>query len=102
MQSPNVRTIMLAGFTTLILAMPAFAFPIGNLAATQTSRATNVQYNVNKFECFTDDGYGRFRPCSSSYKRQHPEWRSSFECQLDDGYGRYRPCSQYKRKAAKR
>ena len=44
-------------------------------------------------QCMTDDGYGRFRPCSASYKREHPNWRAGPECMTDDGYGRYRPCS---------
>jgi hypothetical protein len=41
----------------------------------------------------TDDGYGRFRPCSALYKRQNPNWRAGSACMTDDGYGRYRPCS---------
>ena len=44
-------------------------------------------------QCMTDDGYGRFRPCSALYKRQHPNWRNGPECMTDDGYGRMRPCS---------
>ena len=53
-------------------------------------------------QCMTDDGYGRFRPCSEGYKREHANWRSGYECMTDDGYGRYRPCSSgYKQKHAK-
>jgi hypothetical protein len=44
-------------------------------------------------QCMTDDGYGRFRPCSALYKREHPNWRNGPECMTDDGYGRMRPCS---------
>ena len=44
-------------------------------------------------QCMTDDGYGRIRPCTGLYKRQHPNWRSGPECMTDDGYGRMRPCS---------
>jgi hypothetical protein len=43
--------------------------------------------------CFTDDGYGRKRACSSGgvgYKRV----KVSTECTTDDGYGRKRSCSQ--------
>src|SRR5262245_31677532 len=32
-----------------------------------------------------DDGYGRIRPCSGLYKRQHPNWRAGAECMTDDG-----------------
>ena len=50
----------------------------------------------------TDDGYGRFRPCSALYRQQHPNWRSGCECMTDDGYGRYRPCdANYKARYAK-
>jgi hypothetical protein len=53
-------------------------------------------------QCMTDDGYGRYRPCSGLYKRQHPNWRAGNECMTDDGYGRYRPCSgRYKQKHQK-
>ena len=53
-------------------------------------------------QCMTDDGYGRFRPCSAGYKRANPNWRASDKCMTDDGYGRYRPCdSGYKQKHAK-
>jgi hypothetical protein len=53
-------------------------------------------------ECMTDDGYGRKRPCSAGYKREHPNWRGTDDCFTDDGYGRKRPCSAgYKSKFAK-
>jgi hypothetical protein len=53
-------------------------------------------------QCMTDDGYGRLRPCSASYKREHPNWRAGDECMTDDGYGRLRPCSAlYKQKIDK-
>jgi hypothetical protein len=51
-------------------------------------------------QCMTDDGYGRFRPCSNLYKRQHPNWRAGSECMTDDGYGRYRPCSNLYRQGS--
>jgi len=53
-------------------------------------------------QCMTDDGYGRFRPCSAGYKREHPNWRAGDECMTDDGYGRFRSCSAgYKPRHAK-
>jgi hypothetical protein len=53
-------------------------------------------------QCMTDDGYGRLRPCSALYKREHPNWRAGDECMTDDGYGRMRPCSAlYKQKNEK-
>lgn len=50
---------------------------------------------AGKYECFTDDGYGRKFPCSARYKREHPNWRQSNECFTDEGYGRMRPCDSF-------
>jgi hypothetical protein len=47
----------------------------------------------DKYECMTDDGYGRKRPCSAGYKAANPNWRGTDDCMTDDGYGRKRPCS---------
>jgi len=68
------------------------------LSTTNTARAAYV----DKYTCMTDDGYGRYRPCSQGYKAANPNWRGGDSCFTDDGYGRYRPCSQgYKAKHAK-
>jgi len=54
------------------------------------------------YACFTDDGYGRLRSCSASYKAGNPNWRGGDSCYTDDGYGRYRSCSAgYKAKQIK-
>ena len=56
----------------------------------------------DKYACMTDDGYGRLRSCSASYKAANPNWRGGDSCFTDDGYGRYRSCSaSYKAKHAK-
>lgn len=57
----------------------------------------------NPYVCMTDDGYGRYRPCSAGYKAANPQWRSGDSCFTDEGYGRYRPCSAgYKAKQQKK
>jgi hypothetical protein len=57
---------------------------------------------ADKYECMTDDGYGRKRSCSASYKAANPNWRGGDDCYTDDGYGRKRSCSAaYKAKHAK-
>lgn len=57
---------------------------------------------ASKYECMTDDGYGRKRSCSAQYKAEHPGWRGTDDCYTDDGYGRKRSCSaQYKAKHKK-
>jgi hypothetical protein len=54
------------------------------------------------YQCFTDEGGGRLRPCSANYKRANPNWRSGEQCYTDEGGGRMRPCSaNYKRKQSK-
>src|SRR5262245_22302078 len=56
----------------------------------------------SKYVCMTDDGYGRLRSCSASYKTANPNWRGGDSCFTDDGYGRFRSCSaSYKAKHAK-
>ena len=76
-----VRMLALAGLATALTVTaltvtPSVAAPRGPIS-----------------QCMTDDGYGRYRPCSALYKREHPNWRSGSECMTDDGYGRMRPCS---------
>jgi hypothetical protein len=84
-----VRLLALAG---LAAALSVTALPVTQSAAAKKPYA----------QCMTDDGYGRFRPCSSLYKREHPGWRASDRCMTDDGYGRYRPCDAgYKQKHQK-
>ena len=79
------RSLSLAGAAVVLTALSA-AFVSPAMAAKQAS-----------VQCMTNDGHGRFRPCSALYKRQNPNWRESDSCMTDDGYGRYRPCdSPYK------
>jgi hypothetical protein len=93
----NVRSLMLAGAASLLLAVPALASAPNGLTGSTTAKATNVQYAA--VQCMTDDGYGRKRPCSALYKKENPNWKSSDNCMTDDGHGRYRPCSAlYKQK----
>ena len=77
----------------LIAAIPSGAPGFGSGAAS----AKDV------YTCMTDDGYGRYRPCSAGYKAANPNWRGGDSCFTDEGYGRYRPCSAgYKAKQAKK
>lgn len=83
------RTLALAGAALVLTVSPALV----------TTAVAKPRASV---QCMTDDGYGRFRPCSALYKRQNPNWRGSDACMTDDGYGRYRPCdSLYKQKHQK-
>jgi len=85
-----IRLLALAGLAT--------ALTVTAVSVTPSAAAPQKPYA----QCMTDDGYGRFRPCSALYKQQHPNWRSGYECMTDDGYGRYRPCDAgYKAHQAK-
>ena len=80
----------------LVAAVALTALPAGFVSTAVAQKRAPVQ-------CMTDDGYGRFRPCSALYKRQNPGWRGSDACMTDDGYGRCRPCDAlYKQKHQKK
>jgi hypothetical protein len=61
-------------------------------AATNVATAAEKQKSASRYECFTDDGYGRKLPCSYGYKLTKRD-DGSFDCFTDDGYGRKLPCS---------
>jgi hypothetical protein len=85
-----IRSLAVSGLATLLTVTVMSISPSG--AAQRKPYA----------QCMTDDGYGRFRPCSALYKQQHPNWRGGNECMTDDGYGRHRPCDAlYKQKHQK-
>jgi hypothetical protein len=83
--------LILAG-ALVVTAVPSGAPGFGNGAASAK----------DPYACMTDDGYGRLRSCSASYKAANPNWRGGDSCYTDDGYGRYRSCSaSYKAKPVK-
>ena len=73
-----------------------------SLGLTLLAGVATPGFAKDKYACMTDDGYGRLRSCSASYKTANPNWRGGDSCYTDDGYGRYRSCSaSYKAKQAK-
>jgi len=62
------------------------------VAGSNVATATPKQMAANPYECFTDDGYGRKRPCSAGYQQKRAE-KNPYECFTDDGYGRKRSCA---------
>jgi hypothetical protein len=62
------------------------------LGTAHVATAAPRQTAANPYECFTDDGYGRKRPCSAGYQQKRAE-QNPYECMTDDGYGRKRPCA---------
>ena len=93
-----LRVAMLAGIGIVLSAAPSAANTLSSGATgDRAAKAIATQYAAT--QCLTDDGYGRKRPCSASYKKSNPDWRASDQCYTDDGYGRRRPCSNsYKEK----
>ena len=90
-----IRSVMLAAFAIVPPALPAFAFTAANISTRQAVDPAVIQVAADRFECRIDDGYGRYKPCSSYYKTAHPNWRAGSDCFTDEGYGRYRPCNAF-------
>jgi hypothetical protein len=79
--------------TTMSLAALGLIFAAGaNTASAASNTASAASKTASKYECFTDDGYGRKLPCSYGYKLTK-RTDGSFDCFTDDGYGRKLPCS---------
>jgi hypothetical protein len=97
------QTLKLAATAALVVFSGSLAFALPSTTS-QTGAAPARPHltQLARVECMTDDGYGRKRPCSAGYKREHANWRGTDDCFTDDGYGRKRPCSAgYKAKYAK-
>ena len=52
--------------TTVSLAALGLSLVAGSNVATAASKPSVA----NQYECFTDDGYGRKRPCSAGYMQK--------------------------------
>jgi hypothetical protein len=70
----TMRTIGLfcaitAGFI-LAASLPAGAVGRATLdeAALLATSTAEMRFAANPYDCYTDDGYGRYRPCSAGYK----------------------------------
>ena len=74
--------------TKMSIATLGLLFVVGANVAT----AAQKQITSNPYDCFTDEGYGRKRSCSSSYEPKRAAIKN-YDCFTDDGYGRKRPCS---------
>src|SRR5262245_37668424 len=99
MTTNTMRVLLITGLGTLAMTASAAATALSGSTDARPVKAATIQLAQ---QCYTDDGYGRRRPCSASYKRQHPDWRAGDSCYTDDGYGRKRPCSAaYKAKFKK-
>jgi len=66
MTSMTVRMLLLAGIAMVGLAGPAMSLGSNGTSEVTPARAAGTQYAQD--QCFTDDGYGRKRPCSQGFK----------------------------------
>ncbi len=73
-----------------ILSTTALALLV--VAGTQVTNAAGPKQSTSAYECVTDDGYGRMRPCSAGYMQKRAD-SNVYDCFTDDGYGRKLPCS---------
>jgi hypothetical protein len=78
--------------TNFSILSAAAVFGLLMIGGTNVATAAQKPTAANPYECLTDDGYGRKRPCSAGIQQKRAE-KSQFECVTDDGYGRKRPCS---------
>ena len=72
MKSLIVRSTLLAGLGIAAMTIPAFALSRTTIQEAPLAKSTNgqIQLAVSPYDCFTDDGYGRKRPCSSTFKKK--------------------------------
>jgi hypothetical protein len=71
----TVRSLVLAAMTAILTTLPAAATVVspaqfGSTASVQRVAQQSPARTYRYYECMTDDGYGRFRPCDASFRRK--------------------------------
>jgi len=66
----RARLALLAGVGTIAMLQPAASMPVSDQTGMQSPAPSVTRFAVNPYECFTDEGYGRKRSCSASYKKK--------------------------------
>ncbi len=71
MKSLITRCALVAGFVVAVLTFPALASSPTTISDGPlfSSKTAQLKFAANPYDCFTDDGYGRKRPCSAGYKK---------------------------------
>lgn len=75
-------------FAKIAIAAIGLAALAGSTSVASASQKTGAA----NYECFTDDGYGRKRPCAQGFKSKSAA-QTRDNCFTDDGYGRRKPCA---------
>ena len=66
-----IRNALLAGFAVAAMTLPAHALGSAALADGPLFKSKTMQLAID--QCFTDDGYGRMRPCDSLFRAGPPK-----------------------------
>jgi hypothetical protein len=92
MMTPSQQETTMFGLSKIALAAFALAMIVGTgpSYAQQTAPAATA---ANPGDCFTDDGYGRKRPCSAGLTKNTIENSTNEPCFTDEGNGRKRACN---------
>jgi hypothetical protein len=70
MKSLAIRAALLAGIGTVAMTLPAASLPSSGSTDARQAKPVAVQYAASPYDCYTDDGYGRKRSCSASFKKK--------------------------------
>jgi hypothetical protein len=70
MKSLAIRAALLAGIGTVAMTFPAASLPSSDRTDVRQSKPIAAQYAASPYDCYTDDGYGRKRSCSASFKKK--------------------------------
>jgi hypothetical protein len=69
MTSFTTRCALLAGLGFAAMTLPALAAGTTTITDNQRAVPKVMHLAANPYDCFTDDGYGRRRPCSANFKK---------------------------------
>jgi hypothetical protein len=69
MKSLAIRAALLAGIGTVAMTLPAASLPSSGRTDARQVKPVATQYAAQPYDCYTDDGYGRKRSCSASFKK---------------------------------
>ena len=69
------RSLALGGMTALLMTLSAAGATvrpahIGSPLSIQPVAQQSPSHGYMYYQCFTDDGYGRYRPCDAGLKRK--------------------------------
>ena len=72
MTSLITRSALLAGLGVAFMTLPAFALSRTTIdeGPLFKARTAQLQLAASPYDCYTDDGYGRKRPCSAGFYKK--------------------------------